>query len=36
MAEIYTAALDSDEIEELARLSAGALEHLKAHVPPAG
>lgn len=36
MAEIYTAALDSDEIEELARLSAGALEHLKAHVPTAG
>lgn len=33
MTEIFEAALDRDEIEELARLSAGALEHLKAHVP---
>jgi hypothetical protein len=33
MTEIYTAALDSDEIEELARLSTAALEHMKAHVP---
>lgn len=36
MADIFTAALDHDEIEELARLSAGALERLKATVPPAG
>ena len=36
MGEIFGAALDDDETEELARLSAGALEWLKAHVPPAG
>lgn len=36
LTEIYGAALDHDEIQELARLSAGALEHLKATVPPAG
>lgn len=36
MAEIFDAALDRDEIEELARLATGALERLKATVPPAG
>ena len=36
MAEIVEAALSGAEADELARLSTGALEHLKAHVPPAG
>ena len=33
MTEIFEAALDHDEIAELARLSAGALQTLKANVP---
>jgi hypothetical protein len=33
MAELFEAALSRDEVEELARLSAGALEALKAAVP---
>ncbi len=33
MTQIFDAALDRGEIEELARLSSGALEYLKAHVP---
>lgn len=33
MADIVAAALTLDEAQELARLSAGALEYLKAHVP---
>jgi Tfp pilus assembly protein PilF len=33
MAELFEAALSRDEAEELARLSAGALETLKAAVP---
>ena len=33
MTEIFEAALSGDEISELARLSVGALEHLKAAVP---
>lgn len=36
MTEIFSAALDSDEAEELARLSLGVLQRLKADVPPAG
>ena len=36
MTEIFAAALDREEAGELARLAAGALEHLKANVPPAG
>jgi hypothetical protein len=33
MAELFEAALSRDEAQELARLSAGALETLKAAVP---
>lgn len=33
MTEIFRAALDNEEIGELARLSTAALAHLKAHVP---
>jgi hypothetical protein len=33
MAEIMTAALGRDELDELARLSVGALATLKANVP---
>jgi len=33
MAGIFGAALDGDEAAELARLSAGALQTLKANVP---
>lgn len=36
MTDIFDTALDLDETEELARLTTGALEHLKANVPPAG
>ncbi len=36
MADIFDAALDRDEILELARLSTGALERLRAIVPPMG
>ena len=36
MAEIFDAALDSDEAEELARLCTGLLQRLKADAPPAG
>ena len=36
MTDIFDAALDRAEADELARLSVGALERLKANVPPAG
>ena len=36
MTEIFDAALDSDEAEELARLCTGVLQRLKADAPPAG